>query len=222
MMWPTRRQFCALVANRCPASCRPEATSQSRNCATMRPSAPRDDIADDEGVGADGAPIGKARRGIDVADLLKERAAVERLEETRVAEVGLDDVGDVGGELWIGAEEKRNGDRNRRDGALRLPTLQAAARRRCRHASHHRPRLPAAEVPVRTGASVPRDRLRLRGPCSCRRAAARRRVRRTRRWRTAPAGRAALAAIQISRSCSSSVRSRLASRRTLRPFEGCL
>ena len=46
-------------------------------------------IAHDERVGTDGAPIGKARRGIDVADLLQERAAVERLEETRVAEVGL-------------------------------------------------------------------------------------------------------------------------------------
>ena len=87
------------------------------------------DIADDERVGADRAPVGKARRGVDVAHLLEKRAAVERLEQARVLEVGGDDVGDVGGELGIGPEENRNGNRNRRDGALRLPALQSAAGR---------------------------------------------------------------------------------------------
>ncbi len=87
------------------------------------------DIADNERVGANGAPIGKARRGVDVAHLLEKRAAVERLEEARVAEVGLHHVGDVGGELGVGPEKERNGDRNRRDGALRLPALQTAAGR---------------------------------------------------------------------------------------------
>jgi hypothetical protein len=84
------------------------------------------DIADDECVGADGAPVRKARSGVDVAHLLQVRAAIERLKETRTAEVGGDHVGDVGGELGIGAEEDGNGYRNRRDGALRLTALQSA------------------------------------------------------------------------------------------------
>ena len=93
------------------------------------------DVADDERVGLDRAPIGKARRCVYVAHLLQERGAVERPEQTRMIEIGGDDVGDVGRELGIGPEEDRNGDRNRRDRALRLPPLQSAAGSRRRIAA---------------------------------------------------------------------------------------
>jgi hypothetical protein len=77
------------------------------------------DVADDERVGLDRAPVGKARRCVHVAHLLEERGAVERPEQTRMIEVGGDDISDVGRELGIGPEEDRNSDRNRRDRALR-------------------------------------------------------------------------------------------------------
>ena len=65
---------------------------------------------DDERLRADAAPVGKSRRGVEIADPLDEARGVERLEEAGTFEIRRNDAGDVGGKARVVAEERRYGD----------------------------------------------------------------------------------------------------------------
>ena len=82
--------------------------------------------ADDEALGADDLPVGKARLGIDRQIALDEGGRVLQVEQAGGGEVGADDFGDLLGEIGIGAGdlEVRDGNGGRLEVAFVDPHAQ--------------------------------------------------------------------------------------------------
>ena len=79
------------------------------------------EAAGDERLGVDDAPIGKARRRIEIGELFDVGRGIDRREQARAPQVGRDDLADAARDLAIGrraADEIRNGNRQRRHVAL--------------------------------------------------------------------------------------------------------
>ncbi len=99
------------------------------------------DLAGDEALCADHAPIGEVGRHVDIADRLDEGFGIERLEEAGAFEIGAHDAGDIGAGLRIGlllGDEIGDRDGQRFHIAARNVHLQRRHRRRCRQRQDNR------------------------------------------------------------------------------------
>ena len=91
-----------------PAAC-PRRAPRTMICAAAL------DLPHHQRIDIDAAPGGEVGLGRDVADALRQARRIERREEARAAEVGADDLGDLGAEGRIGRGEIGDGDRQRHE-----------------------------------------------------------------------------------------------------------
>ncbi len=93
------------------------------------------DVAGDERLRIDHAPIVVMRRDVRIRVLVDESLGIDRLEQAGALEIGREHAGDVGADRTGAAGKDRNRDRHRFDVAVRQIDVELGVRetRRCRH-----------------------------------------------------------------------------------------
>ena len=113
-----RRQFFGEVTNWKPSTCGLAIDVPQAELGPEPPVRLHDDLAGDQGLGLDRAPVAEGGLLIEIADLLDIGLGRQRAEKPGTIEIGGDDRGDVGAELaLVGGrpDEARYGDRQRLD-----------------------------------------------------------------------------------------------------------